>query len=143
MTRRAILLALAAARAVAADPAREVWDLLAGMANALADSDATTFLFAIDPSMPGFDSFRLAIRGLLNEVAVNSSISPVENDGDAHTRTLVVDWSMHMVDLNDVEEITTREANVTMKLERRRARWKVVSFQPADFFRRPAHGGVR
>ncbi len=143
MTRRAILLALAAARAVAADPAREVWDALSAMANALTESDATTFLFYIDPSMPGFDSFRLAIRGLLNEVEINSSISPIENEGDAHTRTLVVDWSMHLMDLNGAEEVTTREANVTMKLVRRRARWKVISFQPADFFRPPPHGGLR
>ncbi len=143
MTRRAILLALAAAGAAAADPAREVWDALTAMANALTDSDATTFLFYIDPALPGFDSFNAAVRGLLNEVSIDSSISPIQNEGDASTRNLVVDWSMHLVDLNDAAEITQRENNVTMKLERRRARWKVVAFQPADFFRPPVHGGVR
>ena len=142
MTRRTMLLALAAARADAVDPASEVWNVLTAMANALSASDSAAFLLFFDSSMPGFDSFRLAVAGLLNEFSVESSINPLQNEGDNRSRTLEVDWSMRLVSLNDLDEVVPRETNVTLKLERRGKKWKVVSFQPANFFQAPPHGGL-
>jgi hypothetical protein len=153
MTRRAMLFVLAAARArAAADPASQVWNVLTAMANALTVSDSAAFLLYFDPHMAGFDDFRLAVEGLLKEFSVNSSISPIENEGNDRSRTLKVDWSMHLVSLNgvdqvthsedDLDQVTQREDNVTLKMERRGRKWKVVSFQPANFFQAPPRGGM-
>ena len=143
MTRRSLLcrtmpFALAAGRAAAADSARESWELLTAMASALAEGDAASFLDRFDASMPRFQDFSLAVTGLLNEVTIESSISPIQNNGDNEIRTVEVDWSMHLVDRNAAEQVTVREANVKLGLERRRGKWKVTFFEPRDLFRPPS-----
>ena len=76
-----------------------------------------------------------AVTGLLNEVTIDSSISPIQNSGSEDQRTLEVDWSMRLVERNDVEQVSQREATVKLRLERQHGKWKVTAWEPADLFR--------
>lgn len=138
MTRRAILFALAALPASAADPAQQAWDLLTGMASTLSTGDAVGFLRAFDPAMKGFDDLRAAVTALVAEAEIESTIDPIQNTGDDRVRTLQVQWSLRLIGRSDLQRVTDRQATVTMRLERQRGKWKVVSFEPASLFAPPS-----
>jgi hypothetical protein len=138
LSRRAILFALAVAPAFAADPAEQVWDVLSGMASALSESDAAGFLRAFDSAMPGFHDLSAAVTGLLREVSLESTIDPAENSGDDRSRTLEVEWSLRLVDREDLDRVTERNATVRIRFERQHGKWKVVSFVPASLFAAPS-----
>jgi len=131
LTRRAILVALAALPVAAADPAQEVWDVLTGMASALASADALAFLSYFDPSIQHYDDIRAAVNGLVAEYEVQSGIDPVDNTGDTRNRTIEVNWSMHLVSHSDLKQMIERHMTVTIRFERRPGKkWKVVAFEP-------------
>jgi hypothetical protein len=134
MTRRACLLALAALPARPADAAAQAWDLLTEMASALSAGDAARFLRAFDPRMKGFEDFRAAVTALVAEAELESAIEPGENTGDDRTRTLKVDWSLRLIGRSDLQRLTDRQAAATLRLERQKGKWKVVSFEPASLF---------
>ena len=77
MTRRALLLVPFAAR-LGADSAQQVWDLFTSMAAALSEANASAFLNAFDPVMPGYEAIRAGVTALLREAEVQSSIELVE-----------------------------------------------------------------
>ena len=135
MTRRSILLALAAAPLRGADPAEQVWEVLTGMAASLSASDAPGFLHAFDSSMKGYEDLRAAVTGLVAEAEVESTIDPVENTGDDQNRTLQVSWALRLISRSELQKVTDRQTTVTLRLARQRGKWKVVSFDPADLFR--------
>jgi hypothetical protein len=138
MTRRAILLALAALPVRGADASAQVWDVLMKMAASLAAGDAPGFLRAFDRRMKGFEDFRAAVTGLVAEAEVESTIDPVQNDGDDRNRTLEVTWSLRLIARSDLQTVTQRQATVTMRLARQGAEWKIGAFEPANLFRAPS-----
>jgi hypothetical protein len=140
MTRRTILLALAALRLRGADAAEQVWEVLTSMASALSAGDAPGFLHAFDRSMKGFEDFRVAVTGLVAEAEIESTIDPVENTGDDAYRTLEVTWSMRLIGRSELQKLIERQATVTIRLARERGKWKVVGFEPANLFRAPSAG---
>jgi hypothetical protein len=138
MKRRTILFAIAALPLGAADPAQQVWDVLTGMASALSSGDASGFLHPFDRGMKGFEDLRVAVTGLLTLAEIESTIEPVENTGDANSRTVRVDWALRLVGTSDLQRVTDRQATVTMRFERQHGKWKITAFEPASLFAPPS-----
>jgi hypothetical protein len=137
MTRRALLLSALAMPLAAADPAQEVWSLFSGMASALAAGDASSFLAAFDPAMPGFPTLRTDVEALVQLDAVQSSIEAVRNEGDARRRTVDLDWLLHLTSLSDSMKVTRSRATVHCRLEKQGRHWKIEAFEPVSFFAPP------
>jgi hypothetical protein len=134
MTRRFLLLTAMAVPLAAADPAQEAWDLFAAMASALAAGDSVSFLAAFDPAMPGFQALRTNIMALVEADSVQSAVEAVRNEGDAHARTVDVDWLLHLTSLGDSSKVTRRRETVHFRLERQGRRWKIIACAPLSFF---------
>jgi hypothetical protein len=135
MTRRTILLAMAALPLRAADPEQQVWDALTTMAADLSESNAAGFLHEFDPAMPGYNDLSVAVTGLLNEAELESTIEPVENTGDAAARTVKVQWALRLVSRSGLDQVKDRQEEVSIRFERRKGKWKAVSFAPLSLFR--------
>jgi hypothetical protein len=136
MTRRTLLLVPFAARLVA-DSAQEVWDLFASMASALSEANAIVFMNAFDPAMPGYEALRANVTGLLNEAQVQSSIDLVEDNGDDRSRTVELDWLLHIVDQYDNALAERRQQRVKCRVEKSGKKWRVASLDPLQFFAPP------
>jgi hypothetical protein len=134
ISRRTALLALCAVRAVAADSAQEVWDVVTTLAAALGRSDAGEFLSVCDPKMPAYDRLRVSIVALVAQADAESGIDPVRNSGDDRTRDVEADWQLHLVDRSALQRVITRREIVTVKLEKQGRKWKVVAIEPLVFF---------
>jgi hypothetical protein len=137
ISRRVMLAVFVAAPLLGNDPAQEVWDLLAAMAAALGEANVNAFLRDFDRGMPGYETLRAGIAGLVARCEVESAIDPVENSGDDSRRTVEVDWQMHLIDREAAQHITVRRATVKCGFAKEGTKWKVVSFAPADFFTPP------
>jgi hypothetical protein len=136
MTRRALLLVPFAAR-LRADSAQQVWDLFTSMAAALSAGDADAFLNAFDPAMPGYQAFRASVTALLREAEVQSSIELVEEEGDDRSRTVELDWLVHIVDRQDGAVAQRRRERVKCRVEKPGKKWRVASIEPLQFFAPP------
>lgn len=139
MTRRAVIAAyLAAGRIWAADPAREVWEVITGMAAGLGRADPGEFLAPCDKALPGYSGLSANVSGLVAQVEVESGVDPVRNEGDGRTREVEVDWLMHLADRAGLLRVTEREQAVKFRFERRGRAWKVISLEPIAFFAPPS-----
>jgi len=132
----AVLAALAmpvpGVRGAAPDPAQQVWNALTGMASALASADAVTFLSYFDKRMQGYDDIRNRVGALVTQYDIHSGIDPIENTGNQESRTLKVNWSMHLISHSPLEQVVQRQMAVTIRFAREGRRWKVVGFEPAS-----------
>jgi hypothetical protein len=133
MTRRALLLVPLAAR-LRADSAQEVWDLLGSMASALSEANAIAFMNAIDPAMPGYEALRGGVTALLREAEVQSSIELVEEEGDDRSRTVELDWLVHIVYRQDGALAERRRERVKCRVEKSGRKWRIASLEPLQFF---------
>lgn len=136
MTRRALLLVPFAVR-LRADSAQQVWDLLTSMAAALSAGDASAFLNAFDPAMPGYEGFRAGVTALLREAQVQSSIELVEEQGDDASRAVELDWLVHVVNRQDGAVAERRQERVKCRVEKSGRKWRVASIEPLQFFAPP------
>jgi hypothetical protein len=137
MTRRALLLAACAVR-LRADAADDAWEVIASLAAALVNGNAADFMGAFDPEMPGYNQLYAYITALVREFVAQSSIDPVKNEGDDRTRTLVLDWRLHLVDQQNDAAATHREQNVTCGLVKKGRKWRIAALDPLSFFEPPA-----
>lgn len=137
-TRRALLGTLAVTIAQAADPAEEAWLVVSDLAAALGRGSDTEFLSAFDSAAPGFTALRASVTALIAAAEVESSIDPVGNTGDGAARRVEVDWQMHLVDRTGLGRVTRRRETVTIRMEKRGRKWKVVGIAPAGFFSAPS-----
>jgi len=138
ISRRTFALVCAAAVARAADPAQDAWDVVTRLAALLASADATQFLGFCDSAMPGYSDLRVNVSALVAQAEVESGIDPVRNEGDAAARDVEVDWSLRLVGRAGMDRVTTRRANVTLRLEKKGRNWKVVALAPIAFFAPPS-----
>jgi hypothetical protein len=133
-----MILACLAARAGAADPARDVWDLIGSLAAALGRNDAVGFLDLCDPGMPSYQDLRVNVSALVAQADVESGIDPLRNEGDDRARELEIDWTMQMADRTGLNRATTRHATVKVRVAKSSSKWKVVSIEPVGFFAPPS-----
>jgi hypothetical protein len=129
MTRRAILLAAMATR-LRADAAGEVWDLFSALASSLASGDASEALSLFDPAMPSHAQLRDYLTALLRDRTVESSITPVKNEGGDSERSVVLDWIVTIVDSENTAASTRREQRVSCKLAKTGRKWRITAFEP-------------
>ena len=136
MTRRALLLVPLATR-LRADSAQQVWDLFTSLASALSACDATAFLNAFNPAMPGYEALRTGVTALLREAEVQSSIELVEDEGDDRSRAVELDWLVHLVSRQDGAVAERRRERVKCRVEKSGSKWRIASLEPLQFFAPP------
>src|SRR5664279_2713125 len=96
MRRRALLMLPLAVRCRAADPAREVLDLVADAAASLSAGNVALFLKAFDPKMAGYAKLRENVTGLIAQGDVQSLIDPLEDEGDDRRRVAQFHWTLRI-----------------------------------------------
>lgn len=145
MTRRALLLASLAAR-LRADSADDVWELIASAARALSEATALPppnrggagpFLSFFDPRMPGYETLRANVAALIDQADLQSTLDPVDNDGDDRARNLSVDWQLRLTDPATGVTATRRQEIVKCRVEKQGRKWRIVSLEPLSFFAPP------
>ena len=136
MTRRALLLLPLVAR-LRADSAQDVWDLFASMASALSEGNAIAFMNAFDPGMPGFEALRANVTALLKVADVQSSVEVLEDEGDDRSRTVELDWLIHIVDFQDDAVMERRQERLKCRVEKSGKKWRIASLEPLQFFAPP------
>jgi hypothetical protein len=136
MTRRALLLVPFAVMAQP-DSADEVWDLLGAMSSALSEGNASEFLHAIDPALPGYAHVRDAITAAVRDYDIASTVDLVSNDGNDTARTLESDWQLSFVLRDSSVEPVRRRTRITLKFQRQSKRWRIVSLDPQSAFDPP------
>ncbi|HEY4363044.1 MAG TPA: hypothetical protein VGN17_18890 [Bryobacteraceae bacterium] len=119
----------AAALAFGADPPKDVGDFFVSAVRALADQDSAAFLDHFDRNMPGFAEFRGDVIALVDRSEVVSTVGFVTDDGDDSRRILQLDWYVQIDDDRPERQI------VKCTIERQGKKWKIVSFEPLDFFK--------
>ena len=134
MTRRLLLLLPLAACCRAADPAREVLDLIADLAAALSAGDVALFLKAFDPAMQGYAKLRDNVKGLIGQGDVQSFIDPLEDEGDDRRRVERLQWTLLMHRGQEPTSFARREQAVKCAVEKRGGKWRIVELEPVDFF---------
>ena len=133
ITRRTALLMFCAARAIAADPSQEVWEVITTLASALGRGDAGEFLSVCDSAAPGYAALRANVSALVAQAEIESGIDPVANTGDDGRRDIIVDWQLRLVDRSGLERVTNRRQTVRCVLQKRGRNWKVLSLEPVGF----------
>ena len=136
MTRRALILVALAVR-LRADAVQDVWSMLASVASALSEGNATQVLAAFDPHMPGYEQIRSDVTALVREVEVQSSIESLRNDGDDRRRTVELDWTLTFARRGDDADVRRRKGTLTVQVEQRGRKWRIVGLTPERFFAPP------
>jgi hypothetical protein len=134
MTRRVLLAIPLAAYGYAADAAREVLDLIADLAAALSAGNATLFLQAFDPKMPGYAKLRENVTGLIAQGDVQSFIDPLEDEGGERRRVAQFDWTLLMHRGQEATSFARREQVLKFSVEKRGGKWRIVELEPIGFF---------
>jgi len=134
MTRRELIALPLAACCRAADPAREVLDLVADAAGSLSAGDAAEFLKAFDPAMKGFAKLRENVAGLIAQGDVESFIDPLEDEGDDRRRDVQLQWTLAMHRGQEATSFTRREQVVKCRVEKQGKKWRIVELSPIEFF---------
>ena len=138
MTRRAWLAisitGSMAGRCVAADPAREVFELVSDAAASLSAGNSAEFLRAFDKRMPGYAKLRENVTGLLALGEVQSVIEPVEDAGDAQRRTAQFQWTLRILRGSQATASTRREQVVKCTAEKQGGKGRITAIEPVEFF---------
>jgi hypothetical protein len=92
---------------------------------------------AFNPAMPGYEELRANVTGLLNEAQVQSAIDLVEEEGDDRSRTVELDWLLHIVDQYDNALAERRQQRVKCRVEKSGKKWRIASLEPLQFFAPP------
>ncbi len=137
MTRALSAFSLICFAAIAtAEPPPEVLDLFRDAAQALVMSDADRFLDFFDHDMKNFGVLNEEIQGLVAANTVSSTVDLISDEGDAHKRSLQLDWLLVINEKSGRAAIkTTRRQVIQCTVERRGKSWKITSLEPVDFFR--------
>jgi hypothetical protein len=134
--RRALLILLAGG--LFADTRQDLIDVFGGMASALSEGDAETFLRAIDPAMPDYGRFADNVRALAAQNDLSSSIEIAKQEGSDTVQVVELDWLMEIRGKDQNHILVRRQSTVNCRLERRGRKWRVVSVDPPGFFAPPS-----
>ena len=137
MTRRSLLFVPIVLCCYGADPAQEVWDLLTQAASALSEQNPGAFLAAFDPAMPGYEKLRADVSALLRTAEVQSSIELESDEGGGEARSVELDWLLKIRPEQDATPSTRRQQRVKCQLRKTGKKWKIVAFEPLEFFAPP------
>lgn len=124
----AVAFFFASALAFGVDPPKDVGDFFVSAVQALADKDSAAFLDHFDRKMPGYAAFRDNVTALLDKSEVVSNVAFITDDGDANQRMLQLDWYVQ------IDQDRPRRQIVKCTIQRQGKKWKIVTFEPLDFF---------
>jgi hypothetical protein len=122
--------------------AQEPIDTVYQAATALGNGDAGGFASSFDPSTPGLARIRADAGELVSQADAQSTIRAAGESGDTSSRTLLLDWGLRITDKDTTGGRTERDARVTCRLALRKGQWRIVQFEPRDFFRPPHTSGA-
>ena len=114
-----------------AAPDQQVYDLMASVASALSDGNNIAFR---DAFAEGHETLLANVDALLARADVYSSIDFLKNEGDDKARTLELDWFLQIREKADNGALLRRRQIVTVKVEKRGKKWKIVSLAPQSLF---------
>lgn len=110
------------------------WNLFESATAALSQGDAAGFLSYFDRSMQGFQDVSRGVNSMVAQGVVNSSIEMTSNEGSDTSRTLQVDWTLHIDDFATGLLLASRQQLVTCRVDLQKDRWRIVGVQPVAFF---------
>jgi hypothetical protein len=119
----------AAALALGVEPPKDVGDFFVTAVQTLAEKDAAAFLDHFDPNMPGYAAFRNDVTALLDRSEVVSTVAFVTDEGDDSRRALQLDWYVQ------IDQDRPKRQLVKCTIQRQGRKWKIVLFEPLDFFK--------
>jgi len=93
------------------------------------DRSAREFLDHFDPKMPGYEKLRDEVEELTTRAEVGSVIEVASESGDERRRVMELDWVL------EIQDRSPRRQLVKCTIEQKRKRWKIVSFDPINFFK--------
>lgn len=140
---RTLLLALAgcillAAACISYAKAPEsVSSVIGSLGEELSSGNAPAFLTHFDRAMPGYDRLQADVYALVDQADIASSIEISKDEGDDQHRVVELDWEMEITGKSEAGEARVRHQEIHCRLERRDKGWKIVSFDPVDFFAVP------
>jgi hypothetical protein len=137
--RSAALVCIAAAFACA-DAHDDVIEVVTSMAGALTEVNVPKFMEVISKDFPDYETLENNVTGLVNQAEVSSSIQPLTEDGDEHTRKMDLDWALEVRSLLQDGPIVQRREVIHCELRRDKKHWKIVALKPMDFFAPPKLG---
>lgn len=114
---------------------QEAVDPVHHAAVALGNGDSAGFDSAFDPSTPGIARIRGDAAELVRQADAQSTIRTISESGSGQLRTLQLDWDLRIRDNDTSGGLTHRQATVTCGIALRGGEWKIVRFEPRDFFR--------
>ena len=123
MTRRVLLAIPLAACCAAADAAAS-----------LSAGNATLFLRAFDPAMPGYAKLRENVTGLVAQGEVQSLIEPGEDEGDDRRRAAEFQWTLILQRGQEAAGSVRRQEVVKCKVEKQAGKWRIIGLEPIEFF---------
>jgi hypothetical protein len=112
-----------------ADPPADVLKLFRTSVEALAASDAQSFLDHFDRNMPQFAVLRDEVEMLLASHEVGSTMDIVNDEGTDQQRKLDLDWLLVVSDKGQRRQI------VKCTVQKQGRQWKITAIEPLDFFK--------
>jgi hypothetical protein len=132
-----------------------MWNMFHEAASALNNGDIGEFLRFFDPAFAAKIHLKDAVAEfqvvstIERDVATNElqpSLDLVLNEGDDRARTVGIDWAMDLVQGMANTELSStvsgvvnvrKNDRVTFRVARDGKKWRIESFEPADFFQMP------
>ncbi len=136
MTRRLLFL-LPLAALLRADSQHEVEDVITSAASGLSAGKPEVFLEAFDPAMPGYQKLSDAVTALESAAEIECSIQVTSNQGDDATRALELDWILRIDRREAGAGSVHRQETVKCSLRKTGKKWRIVAFEPVEFFAPP------
>jgi hypothetical protein len=122
--------------------AQEPVDAVYRAATALGNGDSAAFIAAFDPATPGFARIRSDASELVRLADAQSTLRSAGDSGQAGSRVLLFDWQLRIADNDTAGGVTQRDARVTCRVSEHDGQWRIVQFEPRDFFRPPRVDGA-
>ena len=129
-------LALTFAILLRAEPPADVVTFLQTTSDALSADNPRDFLASFAPSIPEYQELSEDVRALLARYDVTSVIEILHDQGDAVNQQLELDWVIITTAKSSINGTKQTRRNLTKcRVLREGKRWKIVSFEPARFFK--------
>ncbi len=130
---------LAGAPPLRADRASDVRAPITYVASALGSGNPSDALGPFDKSCKDYQQLRDYFQGLTTAFDVTSEVEILdEQDEEAETK-LLVNWTLTLTNARSASDSMAsssdrRSANITIRLARKKGKWKIVDFSPIDVF---------
>jgi hypothetical protein len=125
---RAIFVLLCCATAFAQQPNKTIYRQVTHVATALTAGNAADAMTTFDKAFSGYDRLHDYFSALTNAYQVVNEIEVTGEQIADSEATLTVHWVMTLSDSQ------TRSEDLTVKLNLRESKWRIVDFSPIEFF---------